>query len=291
MAGRMYLKTNLKIKPYIELMRLNKPVGTFLVLWPALWSLWLAAEGQPPGLVLIVFILGAFVMRSAGCVINDYADRKWDGDVERTAQRPLATGDLTAKNALVLFGLLGLLALGLVSFLNPFTIALSLVALLLAILYPFTKRFTHWPQLFLGAAFAWAIPMGFAAVLNEVPNQAWWLFVTALIWTLIYDTMYAMADRPDDLAAGIKSTAVLFGRYDRLILAGLQILMLGLLVVIGLLFNLIWPYYLSLVLVAIMFIYHQWLIKDCDRQKCFYAFKHNHWAGLVILIGIIVSLQ
>ena len=270
-------------------MRLDKPVGTYLVLWPALWALWLAAEGTPPGLVLIVFIAGAFVMRSAGCVINDYADRHWDGKVERTAQRPLATGEISDKQALMLFVLLGLIGFALVLLLNPLTIWLSLVALALATLYPFTKRFTHWPQLFLGAAFAWAIPMGFAAVSEQVPHQAWLVFAIAMLWTLIYDTMYAMSDRPDDLKVGIKSTAVLFGEYDKIILASLQILMLGLLVWMGSLFQLGWPFYASLVIVAGLFAYHQWLIKDRNRQQCFAAFKHNHWAGLVILAGIIAS--
>lgn len=270
-------------------MRLDKPVGTYLVLWPALWALWLAAEGNPPGLVALVFVLGAFVMRSAGCVINDFADRKWDGAVERTANRPLATGELSSKQALILFAGLVLLGFGLVFLLNPLTVLLAFGAFGLATLYPFTKRFTHWPQFFLGAAFAWAIPMGFAAVQNQVPFEAWLVFGTALIWTLIYDTMYAMADRPDDLKAGIKSTAVLFGDNDRIIIGFFQLIMLGMLVMLGWVFKLELVYYLSLILVAGMFVYHQVLIKDRDRNKCFQAFKNNHWAGLIILFGIVLS--
>lgn len=275
-----------KLMGYIQLMRLDKPVGIFLVLWPALWALWLAAEGKPPGLVLLVFILGAIIMRSAGCVINDYADRHWDGAVERTCQRPLATGLITPKQALLFFALLCLIGFSLVLLLNPLTIILSVGALALAALYPFTKRFTHWPQFFLGAAFAWAIPMGFAAVQNQVPPEAWLVFAIALVWTLIYDTMYAMTDRPDDLKVGIKSTAVLFGKHDRMIIGLLQFIMLGLLVWLGQLFDLSLVYYLSLIAVGLMFLYHQWLIKDRDRDLCFEAFKLNHWAGLVILLGI-----
>ncbi len=282
------VRSNAKIHAYIQLMRLDKPVGIYLVLWPALWALWLAAEGKPPGLVLLVFILGAIIMRSAGCVINDYADRHWDGEVARTCNRPLATGIISPKQALVFFVLLCLIGFSLVLLLNPFTIFLSLGAVALAALYPFTKRFTHWPQLFLGAAFAWAIPMAFAAVQNQIPNQVWLLFAIVLVWTLIYDTLYAMADREDDLKVGIKSTAVLFGDYDRLIIGMLQGLMLGLLVWLGLLYALSLIYYLSLVAVSVMFGYHQWMIKDRDPLMCFEAFKLNHWAGLVILIGLVL---
>ncbi|WFE69415.1 4-hydroxybenzoate octaprenyltransferase [Thiomicrospira sp. R3] len=279
---------NSKINAYIQLMRLDKPVGIYLVLWPALWALWLAAEAKPPGLVLLVFILGAIIMRSAGCVINDYADRHWDGEVARTCNRPLATGIISPQQALVFFLLLCLIGFSLVLLLNPFTIFLSLGAVALAALYPFTKRFTHWPQLFLGAAFAWAIPMAFAAVQNQIPNQAWLLFAIVLVWTLIYDTLYAMADREDDLKVGIKSTAVLFGDYDRLIVGMLQGFMLGLLVWLGLLYALSLIYYLSLVAVALMFGYHQWMIRDRDPLMCFEAFKLNHWAGLVILLGLVL---
>ena len=277
------------IKPYIELMRLNKPVGIYLVLWPALWALWLAAEGTPPGLVLGVFMLGAIVVRSAGCVINDYADRDWDGDVARTCDRPLVTGEIKPRDALLLFTALGLIGFGLVLLLNTLTILLAIGALFLTALYPYTKRFTHWPQVFLGLAFAWAVPMGFAAVQNTVPYQAWWVFAITLLWTLIYDTMYAMTDKPDDLKVGIKSTAILFGDYDRLIIGLLQTLMLGMLLVMGALFDLNPVYYISLVLVAALFVYHQWLIKARDRALCLKAFKHNHWVGVVILLGLVLN--
>lgn len=276
-------------QPYIALTRLDKPVGIYLVLWPALWALWLAAEGSPPGLVLVVFVLGAVVMRSAGCVINDYADRHWDGAVARTCQRPLATGVIKPRQALILFALLCLIGFALVLLLNPLTIVLSFGALFLATLYPFTKRFTYWPQFFLGAAFAWAIPMAFAAVQNTVPNQAWLVFVIALIWTLIYDTMYAMVDKDDDLKVGIKSTAILFAEYDRLIIGLLQLVMLSLLIWLGVMFTLGFIYYAGVVMASGLFIYHQWLIKDRHRQYCFYAFKHNHWVGLVILVALMLD--
>jgi 4-hydroxybenzoate polyprenyltransferase len=279
-----------KFWPYIQLMRLDKPVGIYLVLWPALWALWLAAEGTPPGLVLVVFILGAIVMRSAGCVINDYADRHWDGAVARTASRPLATGAITPRAALLLFAGLCLIGFGLVLLLNPLTILLSLGALVLATLYPFTKRYTHWPQMFLGAAFAWAVPMGYAAVLGSVPYQAWLLFAITLIWTLIYDTFYAMTDRDDDLKVGIKSTAVLFGRYDLVIIGVLQSLMVLLLVVQGYWVQLGVAFWASLLVVVALFGSQLWQSRHRDSQACFKAFKQNHWVGLVILIGLILDL-
>ncbi|AEG32360.1 4-hydroxybenzoate octaprenyltransferase [Thiomicrospira cyclica] len=279
-----------KFWSYIQLMRLDKPVGIYLVLWPALWALWLAAEGTPPGLVLVVFILGAIVMRSAGCVINDYADRHWDGDVARTASRPLATGAITPRDALLLFAGLCLVGFGLVLLLNPLTILLSLGALVLATLYPFTKRYTHWPQMFLGAAFAWAVPMGYAAVLGSVPYQAWLVFAITLIWTLIYDTFYAITDRDDDLKVGIKSTAILFGRYDLVIIGLLQSLMVLLLVVLGYWLQLGMAFWISLAVVVALFSSQLWQSRHRDPQACFKAFKQNHWVGLVILIGLIIDL-
>jgi 4-hydroxybenzoate polyprenyltransferase len=271
-------------------MRLDKPVGIYLVLWPALWALWLAAEGTPPVLVLLVFILGAIVMRSAGCVINDYADRHWDGAVARTATRPLATGAITPRAALLLFAGLCLIGFGLVLLLNPLTILLSLGALVLASLYPFTKRYTHWPQMFLGAAFAWAVPMGYAAVLGGVPYQAWLVFAITLIWTLIYDTFYAITDRDDDLKVGIKSTAILFGRYDLVIIGLLQSLMVLLLVVLGYWLQLGVAFWLSLLVVVALFGSQLWQSRHRDPQACFKAFKQNHWVGLVILVGLVIDL-
>ncbi len=278
------------ISPYIQLMRLDKPVGIYLVLWPALWALWLAADGFPPWPILAIFIAGSVVMRSAGCVINDYADRHWDGAVARTCARPLVTGILSAKQALALFVLLIIVAFVLVLALNDLTQRLAVVALVLAALYPFMKRYTYWPQLFLGAAFAWAIPMAYAAVQNTVPYQAWWVFIIALIWTLIYDTLYAMADRDDDLKVGIKSTAILFGRYDRLIIGLLQLLMIVLLLSLGTHFALATSYFISVFAVALLFAYHQYQIRQGEPQACFDAFKQNHWAGLLIWLGLVFAL-
>ncbi|MGE4502990.1 MAG: 4-hydroxybenzoate octaprenyltransferase [Thiomicrospira sp.] len=278
------------ISPYIQLMRLDKPVGIYLVLWPALWALWLAADGFPPWPILAIFIAGAVVMRSAGCVINDYADRHWDGAVARTCARPLVTGALSVKQALGLFVSLIVVAFVLVLALNDLTQRLAVVALVLAALYPFMKRYTYWPQLFLGAAFAWAIPMAYAAVQNSVPYQAWWVFIIALIWTLIYDTLYAMADRDDDLKVGIKSTAILFGRYDRLIIGLLQLLMIVLLLSLGTHFALATSYFISVFAVALLFAYHQYQIRQSEPRACFDAFKQNHWAGLLIWLGLVFAL-
>lgn len=270
-------------------MRLHRPVGIYLVLWPALWSLWLAAEGLPPVEVVLIFVLGAIIMRSAGCVINDYADRHWDGSVARTAQRPLARGLITPKAALILFAGLCLVGFSLVLLLNTLTILLSFVALLLATLYPFTKRFTHWPQMVLGIAFAWAVPMGYAAVLNMVPSQAWLVFVITIIWTLIYDTFYAITDREDDLKVGIKSTAILFGRYDVLVITLLQSVMVLLLICLGIWVQLGLAFWLSLILVASLFAWQVWQSRHRDPQACFKAFKQNHWVGLVILVGLMID--
>lgn len=275
-----------KLQAYIHLTRIDRPIGIYLVLWPALWALWLAADGMPPISILLIFILGAVLMRSAGCVINDYADRDFDGHVERTANRPLASGALTGKEALRFFALLCLMAFGLVLFLNPYTIALSFVALGLAALYPFMKRHTHWPQAFLGAAFAWAIPMGFAAIQNDIPNAAWLVFVITMIWALVYDTAYAVGDKEDDLKIGVKSTAILFGEKVQPIIGFFQLLMLAGFVWMGVLFELHWLYYSSVAVVAGLFVYHQHLLSLKEAGKAFQMFLHNHWVGLVILVGI-----
>ncbi|MDX1397917.1 MAG: 4-hydroxybenzoate octaprenyltransferase, partial [Oceanospirillum sp.] len=208
---------------YIKLMRIDRPIGTYLLLWPTLWALWIAAEGIPDWDVLVIFVLGVISMRAAGCVINDFADRKIDGHVERTKERPLATGDVTAKEAIGLFIVLGLISFGLVLMTNPLTILLSLGGIMLAFMYPFMKRYTHLPQVVLGAAFSWAIPMAYAAQTNSVPVEAWLLFAAKLLWTVAYDTQYAMVDRNDDVKIGVKSTAILFGELDRHIIALLQI--------------------------------------------------------------------
>lgn len=271
---------------YWLLVRADRPIGIYLLLWPALWALWVAAEGIPPWWTLIVFVLGTALMRSAGCAINDYADRDLDGQVERTAQRPLATGLISPREAVAVFAVLSLLAFALVLTLNARTIAFSFVAVGLAALYPFTKRYTHMPQLVLGVAFGWAVPMAFTALQNATPPVAWVLFAATVVWALIYDTMYAMVDREDDLKVGIKSTAILFGRFDRLVIGLLQILMLILLWQLGQMAGRGAFYQLALVAGAGLFLYHQWLIRRRERQACFRAFLHNNYFGMLIFAGL-----
>lgn len=270
---------------YARLMRLDKPVGIYLLLWPTMWALLMAAHGLPPLSILVIFVAGVVVMRSAGCVINDYADRKVDGSVKRTAARPLATGEVTPKQALTLFGGLIALAFVLVLFLNWQTIALSVVALLLASSYPFMKRYTHLPQVVLGAAFGWAIPMAFMAVLETVPTYAWWLFVANLLWTVAYDTMYAMVDRDDDLQIGVKSTAILFGKNDVRIVMLLQAIALIILWCIGYAIDATWPYYGAILFSALLCVRQYQLIKRRQREGCFKAFLENHYIGLAITLG------
>ncbi|MDC1347255.1 4-hydroxybenzoate octaprenyltransferase [Glaciecola sp.] len=271
------------------LMRMNKPVGIYLLLWPTLWALWLASVGMPDWDILVIFVLGVVVMRAAGCVINDIADRKIDGHVKRTVARPLITGQVSLKQAWALFAGLLLCALVLVLQLNIQTLYLSFVAVLLASAYPFLKRYTHLPQVALGAAFSWAIPMAFMAVNQYVPLWAWWLYVANLAWTVAYDTQYAMVDRDDDLNIGVKSTAILFGRYDVVWIAVLQLVTLGSLGMVGLLLSLPMVYWVSLIVVFGMFLYHQRLLKDRERDACFRAFIHNHWAGFVLWLGLVGS--
>ena len=279
-----------KVSAYLALTRIDRPVGIYLVLWPALWALWLASNGLPDLYLLGIFIFGAVLMRSAGCVINDFADRHFDGHVERTCNRPLATGNISAKEALIFFSLLCLVAFALVLSLNTLTIYLSFGALFLAALYPFMKRHTYWPQAFLGAAFAWAIPMAFAAVQNEVPWQVWPVFTATLVWSLIYDTAYAISDKKDDLKIGIKSTAILFGEYLVLWIAFFQLIMLSLLTWIGLLFSLGVVYYIGLGVVALWFINDLRRLSGHDEQTAFKVFIQNHWIGLIILIAIALDL-
>ncbi|MBK5963504.1 4-hydroxybenzoate polyprenyltransferase [Thiocystis minor] len=274
---------------YLVLVRLHRPIGIFLLMWPALWALWLAGEGHPPWFVVLIFVLGVVLMRSAGCAINDFADRKVDGQVTRTRQRPLATGEVSPVEAVGVFLLLSLLAFGLVLQLNWQTVALSVVALLLTFIYPFMKRVTHIPQLFLGAAFGWAIPMAFTAVTGQIPGYAWVLFVATLIWALIYDTQYAMVDREDDLKIGIKSTAILFGRWDRLAIGLLQILLLGLLVWIGATAGRGMFFFGGLVAAAALAVYQQVLIREREPAACFRAFLNNNYFGMAIFIGLILD--
>lgn len=269
--------------------RMDKPIGTYLLLWPTYWALWIAADGYPGLHLFLVFSLGVFVMRSAGCVINDFADRKVDGKVKRTSQRPLVTGLITEKEALSLFVFLLLVALMLVVTLSWFTIQLSFVAVLLATLYPFMKRFTNLPQIVLGMAFSWGMIMAFAEAQAEIPIEAWLLFLANLCWTVAYDTMYAMVDRDDDVQIGVKSTAILFGNHDKRIIGLLQLLTLGLLLTVGDMLAFGWPYQLAIVISAGLFSYQQMLIVNREREKCFNAFLHNHFVGLVVFLGIFVE--
>ena len=271
---------------YWRLIRADRPIGIYLLLWPALWALWIAAAGIPPWWILLVFVFGTALMRSAGCAINDYADRDFDGRVERTAQRPLATGAVTPREAVGVFVVLSLVAFALVLTLNTKTIAHSFVAVALAAVYPFTKRYTHVPQLILGIAFGWAVPMAFTALQNQIPPVAWVLFAATVLWALIYDTMYAMVDRDDDLRVGIKSTAILFGRFDRLVIGLLQLLMLGLLWQVGQMAGRGTVYQLVLLGAAGLFGYQQWLIRDRERAACFRAFLNNHYFGMLVFAGL-----
>ncbi|MGY5451740.1 4-hydroxybenzoate octaprenyltransferase [Agarivorans sp. MS3-6] len=274
------------MRPYWQLMRADKPIGTLLLLWPALWALWLAADGVPDLSVLAVFVLGVFLMRSAGCVINDYADRKVDVHVERTAQRPLATGEVTERAALLLFAALVGLSFLLVLTQNTLTIVLSVVALGLAALYPFMKRVTHLPQLFLGLAFSWCIPMAYAAQTGQIANEAWLLVFANVCWTIAYDTKYAMVDREDDLKIGVKSTAILFGRFDKLIIGVLQLVCLLFFAAIGYYKQLGLSFDIALLGAAALFVYQQKLIRYRQREACFSAFLNNNYVGLVLFAGI-----
>lgn len=280
---------NYRLKQYALLMRLDKPVGIYLLLWPTLWAIWIASEGRPDPLILFVFIAGVVLMRSAGCVINDLADRDFDAHVQRTVDRPLAAGRISRKEAVVLFTLLCLVAFALVLLMNSLTIKLSFVAVILAASYPLMKRVTHLPQFYLGLAFGWAIPMAFAAIQNSLPPVVWVLLLANVLWAVIYDTMYAMVDRDDDLKIGVKSTAILFGEYDLRIIGILQFLMLMTLLFAGNLAGLGWQFHLSLLISAALMLYHRILISDRDQSKCFQAFRHNHWIGVVVLAGLMTS--
>lgn len=274
---------------YWRLMRLDKPIGVFLLLWPALWSLWIAGQGKPDLLISFVIVAGVIVMRSAGCVINDYADRDFDPHVERTRLRPIAAGEIAPRQALLFFVLLCLIALDLVLLLNPLTILLSVIALFLAASYPFMKRYTHLPQAYLGVAFGWAVPMSFAAQTGQVPCVAWWLFLATTLWALIYDTLYAMVDRDDDLRIGVKSTAILFGRYLRPVVGGLQLLMLAVLAWVGIQAHLGAAYYAGLLIGVCCFAWQQFLIRTEDKSSCFRAFLHNNWFGAAVFAGLVVD--
>lgn len=279
-----------KLPLYWRLMRMDRPIGTLLLLWPTLWTLWLAAKGMPSVKNLLIFTLGVVLMRAAGCVINDFADRKIDGSVERTKERPLATGALSSREALGLFIGLCVLAFILVLMTNTLTLQLSLGGLLLAVCYPFMKRHTHLPQVVLGAAFAWSVPMAYAAETGELHENIWLIYLAVVLWTVAYDTFYAMVDRDDDLKIGVKSTAILFGEQDRLMTGILQVLALYALILVGNRFDLGISYYLSLMLAGGLFVYQQWLIRFRTRADCFKAFLNNNWVGLIVFAGIALDL-
>lgn len=274
---------------WVQLLRLDKPVGFYLLLWPTLWALWIAAQGIPDWHLLLVFIAGVVVMRSAGCVINDIADRNIDGHVQRTQKRPLATGAISTKEAVITFVILCIIALLLVMMTNHLTMMLSIGGLALASLYPFMKRYTHLPQVVLGAAFSWAVPMAFASQSNEIPSVAWLLYLANLLWTVAYDTIYAMVDRDDDVLIGVKSTAILFGDLDVMMIAMLKGMSLFCLLLVAGQLELHWPFYLAILIASIWQIMLIWTIRTRNRTLCFKAFRQNHWFGFIVLTGLITS--
>ena len=278
-----------KRQAYKELMRIDKPIGSLLLLWPTLWALWLAAKGFPDLSVLITFIIGVFLMRSAGCVINDIANQKVDGFVERTKNRPLPSKRVTSREAVILFLLLSIISFLLVLTQNSLTIKLSVIAAVLTFLYPFMKRFTNLPQLFLGLAFSWAIPMAYAAQSNALPLVVWLVFFINILWTIAYDSFYAMVDRDDDLKIGVKSSAILFGKHEKLIIALLQLSCLILLIILGKVAQLNSIYYIGLIIVAVLFIKQQLAIKTRDKKACFKAFHDNNYVGFVIFIALFLN--
>ncbi|NOH56042.1 4-hydroxybenzoate octaprenyltransferase [Vibrio coralliilyticus] len=281
--------TAAKAQAYWQLMRMDKPIGTLLLLWPTLWALIIAAQGVPDPTVLVVFILGVVFMRSAGCVINDFADRKVDGHVKRTSQRPLPSGRVTPKEAIGLFIGLSVASFLLVLTMNPLTIKLSFAGLFLAFIYPFMKRYTHLPQLFLGLAFSWSIPMAWAAQANELPAMVWFIFAINAFWTIAYDTQYAMVDRDDDLKIGIKSTAILFGRFDKMIIGALQLVTMAMLIAVGHWYELGASYYWSLLIAGALFVFQHQLIRHRERDLCFRAFLNNNYVGMVIAAGLLIA--
>jgi 4-hydroxybenzoate polyprenyltransferase len=278
-----------RARQYWLLARFDRPIGILILLWPALWALWVASNGKPDMLVLTVICLGVVIMRAAGCVINDYADRDFDPHVERTKQRPIAAGNVTPKEALLFFLVLIAIAFGLVLLLNTYTILLSFGGAFLAASYPFMKRYTQLPQAYLGIAFGWAVPMSFSAQINAIPAVAWVMYLAVVLWALVYDTMYAMVDKDDDLKIGVKSTAILFGDYDRHIMAILQVIILGLLITVGIMANSGWAYYLGIMCAAGLSTYQQTLIFHRNKALCFKAFLNNNWFGLAVFMGLLVD--
>ncbi|MES2997788.1 MAG: 4-hydroxybenzoate octaprenyltransferase [Pseudomonadota bacterium] len=280
-----------RLRVYARLLRLQSPIGCFLLLWPTLWALWLAGNGHPSFNLVFLFIVGTFLMRGLGCVVNDIADRNFDGFVARTKNRPLATGEISLKEALGLLLFLCVLALCLVLQFNHLTITLSFVGLALTMVYPYTKRFTYWPQWVLGLAFSWGIPMAFAAQTNHVPGFAWLLFISASLWPLAYDTLYAMVDRNDDKKIGVKSTALFFSQHDRLFIAVVQMCFIVLLAWFGYLRKLHHFFYLGLSVAAGLLGYQQYLIKDRKPERCFKAFLNNTWVGASIFLAFFLGIR
>ena len=281
----------IKLDLYIQLVRLDKPVGILLLLWPTLIALWLAAKGIPDPSVLFVFVMGVILMRSAGCAINDYADREIDKKVKRTQHRPLASGKITEKETLLVFASLSLIAFILVLFMNKLTIMMSFIGIILAASYPFMKRYHYLPQVHLGAAFGWAAPMAYAAQANEVTEITWLIFIATVLWATVYDTMYAMVDYDDDIKIGVKSTAILFGNQDKLIIGFIQILLILNLLLIGHRAELGIFYYLGVAIASLLAIYQQLLIHNRDRKLCLLAFLNNNWFGFVLFAGVFLDYQ
>lgn len=272
-----------------RLMRFDRPIGILLLLWPTLWALWIAGEGQPSVKNLLIFCTGVVLMRAAGCIMNDVADRDFDGHVERTRNRPLASGELTVREALLSFFVLMLLAFGLVLMTNALTIKLAFAGALLASTYPFFKRWTHFPQVVLGIAFGWGIPMAFAAETGQVSQAAWLILLINVIWSVIYDTLYAMVDRDDDISIGLKSTAILFGRHDLVILRVLKIVMIALLIWLGLKLQLGWPWFAGVAVAAGLFVRQQYRVRSRARDACFEAFLNNNWVGVAVFAGLLLN--
>ena len=272
-----------------RLMRFDRPIGILLLLWPTLWALWIAGDGSPSVKNILIFCTGVVLMRAAGCIMNDVADRDFDPHVERTRKRPLASGELTVRQALLIFFILMALAFGLVLMTNVLTIKLAFAGAVLASTYPFFKRWTHFPQVVLGLAFGWGIPMAFAAETGHLVSVAWLILLINVIWSVIYDTLYAMVDRDDDISIGLKSTAILFGRFDLLILRLLKLLMIALLIGLGLKLQLSWPWYAGVAIAAALFVWQQYQVRNRDRDACFKAFLNNNWVGVAIWAGLLTS--
>jgi 4-hydroxybenzoate polyprenyltransferase len=278
-----------RVQEWVRLMRLDRPIGIWLLLWPELWALWIAGAGRPKPRILLIFVLGTVVMRSAGCVINDFADRNVDPFVRRTRDRPLAARRMGPREALVLFAVLSAIALYLALRLDSLTLKLAGIGALLTVSYPFLKRFFPLPQFYLGLAFGWAVPMAFAAQSGALPRVAWLLFVTAVLWACVYDTLYAMVDREDDVKIGVRSSAILFADMDRLIVGIMQAMMLFALILVGRAMKFGEWYLGGVVTAGIFFAYQQWLIREREPAKCFRAFVNNQYVGLVVFVGILLE--